>query len=89
MAKKNSPGRANQVAQKIALLAELMIDAIDDLYKEGEGGQTLRASLEITKNKCEDLVGSVYKVEEIQKSTYFTDMANKIDTLIRRNYENI
>jgi len=38
---------------------------------------------------CEELITKVYGFPEISSSTYLTDLSNKIDSIIRHNYERI
>jgi hypothetical protein len=36
---------------------------------------------------CEELNNDVADTNEIQRGTYFQEISNKINTIIRRNYE--
>lgn len=89
MSNKLSPKRVTQLCQKIALLSDIMVDTIDELYTQGEGGQALKVSLEVAKSRCEGLVSKVFEVQEIRSSMYFNDLSVKIDTLIRNHFKNI
>jgi hypothetical protein len=81
-----SPKQKNQQAQKLMCLSFLLLENLDNLKV---------TEPKILKYK-EDLIGfieemsaSIADTDAIQKSTYFFDLQNKIDTVIRHSFKDL
>lgn len=81
-----SPKNKNMEAQKLMCLSFLLLETLDNLKV---------TEPKILKYK-EDLIGfieemsaSVADTNAIQHSTYFWNINKQIDTVIRKNYENV
>jgi len=86
---KTTPKRHAQLTHKIAVLSCLMIDALDDI------GANSSIALSF-KNKCEDMIPfceriltDSFSAKQVRNTTYLNDLANKVDTVIRKNYQKI
>lgn len=78
---------------RLAVLAHLMSETLDDIQQQC--GELSPKAVELKENcakivpQVEEILTDVYQVEQIHSGTYLTDMANKVDTVIRKNYINI
>ena len=71
---------------RLAVLAHLMSETLDDIQQQcGE----LKENCAKIVPQVEEILTDVYQVEQIHSGTYLTDIANKVDTVIRKNYINI
>lgn len=78
-----------QEAHKIACLFELLGESIDKFAPESPMGIKIKKiSLEILPF-ADAMLEEVYKVNNIRNSTYMINLTNKIDTVMRKNFENI
>lgn len=74
---------------KISFLAILLLSELDELKPEAEIGIALHEKTKEYIDVIEPFIEVLYGPKEIRSGTYLTDMSNKIDTLIRKNYEQI
>lgn len=78
---------------RLAIVAHLMSEALDDIQQQC--GELSPKAIELKENcakivpAVEEILTEVYQVNQIHSSTYLTDLANKVETLIRKNYVNI
>jgi hypothetical protein len=82
-----NPKKMAQGCHKLAVLAQLMLDALDDI-KPILGGST--ALIDVCKemnDKCEEVVKNVFGVQEVSSTTYMQELVHKIDTCIRKEYK--
>jgi hypothetical protein len=82
--KKLSPKRQAELSHKLVILAELMINTLDELdYSE----IPLANALKIVSEKSCEILDEVYKTDSVSSSTYVTELSSKVDTVIRKNFE--
>jgi hypothetical protein len=74
---------------KISFLTNLLLLELDELNPESELGAALHLKTKEYSEILEPLIEVMYGPKEIRNSTYLMDMSNKIDTIIRKNYEEI
>lgn len=82
-----SPERESQLSHKLIVLAELMIETLDEL-EYGEGNELYDALNTVMENS-EKLVGNAFKVESVYHSTYLMGLARKIDEVVENNFKEI
>ena len=83
---KTNPKKFAQLCRKYTILADLMIDTIDEIeqfgYNEGEFKENIKKVL----NKCCEITEQAYTVEKVRNTTYLGNLSNQIDTLIRKKF---
>lgn len=87
MSNKANPKEFAKQCRKLVILADLTIDTIDELKKHGPVEGEFKKNLEAVKAKCEETVTAAYSVDSVLNSTYVGDMVNKLDTMIRKNFD--
>lgn len=68
---------------KLFTLCNLLLENLDELHVTSV--KVLKYKDDLT-SFCELLNDEVKDTETIQKGTYFQDLANRIDTVIRKNF---
>jgi len=74
---------------KLAFLTNLLISELDELKPTAEIGVNLHEKSKEFITALEPFLEVVYDSKQLSSSTYLSDMTNKIDTIIRKNYEQI
>jgi len=69
---------------KLVCLSNLLVENLDDLKVTTERMLTLKNTLT---QFVEELNDSLAETETVQKTTYFGDISNKIDTILRKNFD--
>lgn len=85
--KKKSPKHRNQAIHKLVVLANLMTGVIDDLEADAEAPVEFVKKCKELLPFCEEMISDAYSVEKIRSTTYLSDLSNKVDTVIRKNYQ--
>lgn len=68
---------------KIAALCTLLIDEFDKLGPDAP----LAIKAKEMNIFIEEMFTKIYDIPEVRSSTYVNDLANKIDTVIRKNFK--
>lgn len=84
-----NPQKKNELSHKIAVLANLMIGALDDICITSDIASDFRKKCEELLPYCEDIVSAAFVANQIRSTPYISDLSNKVDTVIRRNYQKI
>ena len=87
-----SPKKIAQICHKLAVVSQLMIESMDEarpILLNEEGVDEFNAASKLVQDKCEMLVKRVYEIDNIYNSTYFSDLTNKVDATIRKNFQPI
>jgi len=71
-------------AQLMYCLCSLLLECLDELNPTTDRMRKFQSDLI---GFCEELNNEVADTNMIQRSTYFQELSNKINTLIRKNYE--
>jgi hypothetical protein len=90
--KRNShlaPKREAELITKFITLMYLMQDVSDDLKSTSILTHEILEHGKIVSKHCETLLETVYELKEVRNSTYLEDLVNKVDTVIRKNYQRI
>ena len=78
-----NPKRKNVQIHKLFCLSNLMLENLDELKPTTPSMIKLKADLI---DFCEELNNSVANTATVQKSTYFSEISHKIDTILRKEF---
>lgn len=84
-----NPKKEALISHKIAVLSGLLVESLEEI------NATSTASLEVKQKAkeiipfCENMLTEVYFVKQIRTSNYLNDLSNKVDTVIRKNFQHI
>lgn len=81
-----SPKQKNKEAQKLLCLSFLILENLDNLKVTEPKMVKYRDDLI---GFIEEMSNSVSDTQAMRQSTYFWDISKQIDTVIRKNFENI
>ena len=76
-------------SHKIAALCYLLAEALQEVGANAETALEIKANAEVLGTQCEQVLEDLFQVKQIKGSTYLTDLCNKVDTVIRKNYQQI
>lgn len=79
-----TPTRKSQLMHKLVVLVQLQLELLDELKPTTERMKKYQTDLV---GFAEELNNAICDTETVQRSTYFQDLANKVDTVIRRNFD--
>lgn len=82
-----NPKKHNHITHKIAVLANLMTGALDEINANSELALDFKQKCEELLPFCERIVDDTFKSKQVRNSTYMNELSNKVDTIIRKNYE--
>jgi len=74
---------------KVAFLTNLLITELDDIKPTAEIGANVHIKSKEFVVALEPFLEVVYDSKQICSGTYLSDMTNKIDTVIRKGFEQI
>lgn len=78
-----NPKKKHQKMHLMVCLAQILLDTIEELNPTTEVMQKAKNDI---KNFCELLESSILDTDTVQKTTYFNDISRKIETVIRKNF---
>lgn len=74
---------------KLAVLTNLLLIELDEMKPTAEIGATMHQKAKEFIDTLEPFLEAAFDSEQIRSSTYLTDVSHKVDTVIRKNYEQI
>ena len=80
-----NPKRKNIQMHKLYCLAQLLLENLDELKPTTKKMISFKSDLI---GLCELLNNEVSNTYSIQKHTYFIEMSHKIDTIVRKEFNN-
>lgn len=88
--KKLTEKQESQELHKISVLSSLLLESIEVLGvgNNQRGGEKFKTHLTEIEEICETIVDSS-AIKQIKSSTYLQEIANKVDTIIRKNFKDI
>lgn len=86
---KLNPKKEAQICYTITVLMSLLADYTDEINELNPISKKFKDKVEDLLPICEELITKVYGFPEISSSTYLSTLSNKIDSIIRHNYERI
>ena len=84
-----NPKKINMLSHRLAVLSNLMIETLDEIGASSEIANDFKDKSKDLFPFCEKMVDDVFTLGQIKSSTYMTDLSNKVDTVIRKNYKPI
>jgi len=85
----SSPKRQAMICHKIAALSFLLSEALDELNPHVKDSNPFKKQCDAMAERCQEIVGDVFGVQEIASGTYLQTLATKVDTTIRQNFVRI
>lgn len=74
---------------KLAALSNLLILELDEMKPTSEIGANMHQKAKEFIEALEPFIEASFDSEQIRLGTYLTDLCHKVDTVIRKNYEQI
>jgi hypothetical protein len=74
---------------KLAALSNLLILELDDMKPTATIGANMHQKAKEFIEALEPFIEASFDSEQIRSGTYLTDLCHKVDTVIRKNYEQI
>jgi hypothetical protein len=82
-----NPKKQAMYAHKIAALFTILADDLSEFLPDSPIAIQIKEKAEEILPLAENLLNEVYGVDEVRMGTYLNDLANKLDTVIRKNFE--
>lgn len=84
----NSNNKKSAVqSHKIAALCYLLAEALQEAGADGKTALEIKSECKSLGKKCEDVLEDLFQVKQIYGSTYLIELSNKVDTVVRKNFE--
>jgi hypothetical protein len=74
---------------KLAALSNLLIMELDEMKPTAEIGVNLHQKAKEFIDTLEPFIEASFDSEQVKSGTYLIDLCHKVDTVIRKNYEQI
>ena len=74
---------------KLAALSNLLIMELDEMKPTAEIGVNLHQKAKEFIDTLEPFIEASFDSEQVKNGTYLIDLCHKVDTVIRKNYEQI
>lgn len=84
-----SPKREAELYHKIATLSYIISESLDELNPAVKDTSPFKVLCDAMSEKCQDILETTFNVEEVRSGIYLQDLANKVDTVIRKNFVRI
>ncbi|MXO23716.1 hypothetical protein [Apibacter sp. B3813] len=73
----------------LSMLLLHVIDRLKRIQEFNERSKKFKENLEFNAKEIEELTDKVFTIKKISGSTYIQDLAQKVETVIRKNYVTI
>lgn len=84
-----NPKKINMLSHRLTVLSNLMIETLDEIGASSDMSVDFRTKSKELMPFCEKMIEDVFTLGQIKSTTYMTDLSNKVDTVIRKNYKPI
>lgn len=84
-----SPKREAEISHRIAALSFSLIHALNEIEANSQTALELKEISEKMHQKCEQILEECFQVKQVSSTNYLVDLSNKIDTVVRKNYQRI
>lgn len=81
-----NPKQYNRTILEIAVLANLMTGALDEIGASSEVALEFKQKCEELLPFCERILADTYSVEQFRSTTYLNEISNKVETVIRKSF---
>jgi hypothetical protein len=82
-----NPKQFAQTSHRIAVLSALLVESLEDINASSTAALDLKQKAQEIIPHCERMLEEVYTAKNITSGTYFNELSNKVDTVIRKNFE--
>lgn len=86
---KKTPKQEAILCHKVATLMSLLADYTDELYPNSPIAEKIKKNSEEIMPMANTLLESLFQIPQINTTTYLNDLVNKVDVVLRKNYERI
>lgn len=73
---------------KIAVLLSMLVDELDEVNASDKAKDIIKDARSL-QSKLEPVLDRIFTIKKVYKGTYLQDLSLKIDTVIRRNYQDV
>lgn len=84
-----SPKKEAELSHQIAALSFSLIHALNEIGATSKTALELKEISEKMHQKCEQILEECFQVKQVSSTNYLVDLSNKIDTVVRKNYQRI
>lgn len=84
-----NPKKEAVICHKIAALAYLLGEALDELNPEMSDKSSLKSRCDDMSISCQAIVNNLFGIDELRNGVYLQDLATKVATCVRKNYVRI
>jgi len=74
---------------KLAVLSNLLLMELDEMKPSAAIGANMHQKAKEFTEALEPFLVAAFDSQQVRSGTYLTDVSNKVDTVIRKNYEQI
>jgi hypothetical protein len=74
---------------KLAVLTNLLLLELDEMKPSAAIGANMHQKAKEFIDTLEPFLEAAFDSEQVRSGTYLTDISHKVDTVIRKNYEQI
>lgn len=74
---------------KLAVLSNLLLMELDEMKPSAAIGANMHQKAKEFIDALEPFLEAAFDSEQVRSGTYLTDVSHKVDTVIRKNYEQI
>jgi hypothetical protein len=74
---------------KLAVLTNLLLLELDEMKPSAAIGANMHQKAKEFIDALEPFLEAAFDSEQVRSGTYLTDVSHKVDTVIRKNYEQI
>lgn len=82
-----NPKKFAETSHRIAVLSALLVESLEDINASSEAALDLKQKAKEIIPHCEKMLSEVYTAKTITSGTYFNELSNKVDTVIRKNFQ--
>ena len=84
--RKMTPKESAQAAHLVAICSYLIMENLDGVMElNPDAAELIKKEFSTVQKVCETISTAAFGVKEVSSTTYMQDMANKINTVIRKN----
>lgn len=84
-----SPKESALISHRIAVLSSLLVESLEEIGATSVASKEMKQKANEMIPFCESMLAEVYSVKQVRTTNYINDLSNKVDTIIRKNYQQI
>ena len=87
--KKQTPKEEAMCCHTIVVLVSLLAEYTNDITPNSPMVKLFKEQAEKLMPMAEELLKGAYDIKEVRQGTYLNELCNKVDTVVRKNFERI